>query len=103
MTTREENHEYALAIIKAKNAEIRDLQAAIHKLTSALIEAGVERSTLRAERDALRTVIWEAHALASRIIRRNQGAYTGDRLATRRIVAALDAALAVQPTTGERA
>ena len=49
MTTREENHEYALAIIEAKNAEIRDLQAAIHKLTSALIEAGVERSTLRAE------------------------------------------------------
>ena len=54
MTTREENHALALSIIEGKNAVIRDLHAAIHKLTSALIEAGVERSTLRAERDALR-------------------------------------------------
>ena len=63
MTTRDENHEYALAIIEAKNGEIRDLLAAIHKLTSALIEAGVERSTLRTQLAAARLVTDAGSAL----------------------------------------
>ena len=84
MSTREENHEYALAIIEAKNADIRVLQGAIHKLTSALIEAGVERSTLRAERDALRREVQQSR-LEFQIMQAH----------------AKQDALAVQPTTGE--
>ena len=119
MSTREENHEYALAIIEAKNADIRVLQGAIHKLTSALIEAGVERSTLRAERDALRTVddamverAWKAIADVCGVVCYNDdGEYMPrhhinlvEREDVRAaLTAALSAspALAVQPTTGE--
>ena len=101
MSTREENHEYALAIIEAKNADIRVLQGAIHKLTSALIEAGVERSTLRAERDALRNIIlWalgENGAFPDPVEAKPRRLYWWRPEMRSR----LDAALAVQPTTGE--
>ena len=56
MTTRKENHEYALAIIEAKNAEIRDLHVANRRLSDMLVIAEGQRDQARAKRDALRTV-----------------------------------------------
>ena len=53
MTTRKENHGYALAIIEAKNAEIRDLHVANRRLSDMLVIAEGQRDMLRAERDAL--------------------------------------------------
>ena len=43
MSTREENHEYALAIIEAKNAEIMALRT---ELGLAVVEAGKLRAEL---------------------------------------------------------
>jgi hypothetical protein len=48
---------------------------------------------IRAERDALRVACADAATIASQIIRRNQGGYVRDRDDTKRIVAALTAAL----------
>jgi hypothetical protein len=53
VTTRKENHGYALAIIEAKNAEIRDLHVANRRLSDMLVIAEGQRDMLRAERDAL--------------------------------------------------
>ena len=49
MTSRDENHEYALAIIEAKNAQIRDMIAASRCLQGALVIAEAQVHQLRAE------------------------------------------------------
>ena len=55
MTTRDENHEYALAIIEAKNGEIRDLRtqlAAARVVTDEMVERFMDGYTLADTEDS---------------------------------------------------